>query len=241
MNPLKKHRRFENKLNERLDEMAYKPSDNLWDKIEKGIQTDSFEPALRGKLDQYSQEPSETVWEFLEAELVYTRKRRRIIWCSLSSLILIGSLTALFWPLNLAEQKLTSSTSPKNSILLAEPNRSNPKRDQEKRGLNQNEITRIALNVLPDQATLVPERREEVTTEGGLDVKTHFHRVRQCVDQLQGAGILVSLFIDPDVAQIEKAKELGVEAIELHTGGYAEAKTAELGSPGNLISKLCGR
>ncbi len=58
------------------------------------------------------------------------------------------------------------------------------------------EITRIALSVLPMQASLVPEKREEITTEGGLDVRTHFQRIRQCVDQLQGAGILVSLFID---------------------------------------------
>jgi pyridoxine 5-phosphate synthase len=87
------------------------------------------------------------------------------------------------------------------------------------------EITRVALSVLPDQATLVPERREEVTTEGGLDVKTHYERVRHTIDQLQGAGIQVSLFIDPDVAQVGKAKELGVEAVELHTGAYAEART----------------
>ncbi len=89
------------------------------------------------------------------------------------------------------------------------------------------EITRIVLATLPDQATLVPERREEVTTEGGLDVKTHFLRIRQCVDQLHGAGIMVSLFIDPDLAQIEKAKELGVAAIEIHTGAYADARTPE--------------
>ena len=87
------------------------------------------------------------------------------------------------------------------------------------------EITRIALNVLPDQVTLVPERREEVTTEGGLDVKTHFARIRQCVDQLQGAGITVSLFIDPDLSQIELARELKVTAVEIHTGAYADAKT----------------
>lgn len=87
------------------------------------------------------------------------------------------------------------------------------------------EITRIALKILPDQATLVPERREEVTTEGGLDVKTHFLRARQCIDQLHGAGILVSLFIDPDLAQIEHAKKLGVAAVEIHTGAYAAART----------------
>ena len=87
------------------------------------------------------------------------------------------------------------------------------------------EITRIALNVLPDQVTLVPERREEVTTEGGLDVKTHFARIRQCVDQLQGAGITVSLFIDPNLSQIELARELKVTAVEIHTGAYADATT----------------
>jgi pyridoxine 5-phosphate synthase len=88
------------------------------------------------------------------------------------------------------------------------------------------EITRIALDVVPDQVTLVPERREEITTEGGLDVITHAQRVRQCADQLQGAGILVSLFIDPDVGQVERSADLGVPAVELHTGGYADARTA---------------
>jgi pyridoxine 5-phosphate synthase len=86
------------------------------------------------------------------------------------------------------------------------------------------EITQFALRTLPDQATLVPERREEITTEGGLDVITHMQRVSQCVDQLQGAGIVVSLFIDPNVAQVQKSRELGVEAVELHTGAYAEAR-----------------
>lgn len=89
------------------------------------------------------------------------------------------------------------------------------------------EITRIALQTLPEQATLVPERREEVTTEGGLDVITHAQRVKQCADQLTGAGILVSLFIDPDVEQVRKARELNVPAVELHTGAYAEARTPQ--------------
>lgn len=87
-------------------------------------------------------------------------------------------------------------------------------------------ILAIALEVVPDQATLVPERREEVTTEGGLDVIGNTHRVQNCVQQLQNAGIEVSLFIDPDVRQIESARSLGVEAIELHTGKYADAMTA---------------
>mgnify|MGYP003340260684 CR=1 FL=1 len=89
------------------------------------------------------------------------------------------------------------------------------------------EITRIALQTMPDQVTLVPERREEVTTEGGLDVITHVQRVQQCADQLSGAGILVSLFIDPDVEQVRKACELKVAAVELHTGAYAEARTRQ--------------
>lgn len=89
------------------------------------------------------------------------------------------------------------------------------------------EITGIALQTLPEQATLVPERREEVTTEGGLDVITHAQRIKQCADQLTGAGILVSLFIDPDIEQVRKARELNVPAVELHTGAYAEARTPQ--------------
>lgn len=88
-------------------------------------------------------------------------------------------------------------------------------------------ITRIAIEVHPDQATLVPERREEVTTEGGLDIVGHIERVKRCVDQLRGAGIEVSLFIDPDPRQIEASHKLGVGAVELHTGRYADAKTAD--------------
>lgn len=89
------------------------------------------------------------------------------------------------------------------------------------------EITGIALQTLPEQATLVPERREEVTTEGGLDVITHAQRIKQCADQLTGAGILVSLFIDPDIEQVRKSRELNVPAVELHTGAYAEARTPQ--------------
>jgi pyridoxine 5-phosphate synthase len=87
------------------------------------------------------------------------------------------------------------------------------------------EITRIALQTLPEQATLVPERREEVTTEGGLDVITHAQRISQCAAQLTGAGILVSLFIDPNVEQVRKTVELNIPAVELHTGAWAEART----------------
>lgn len=89
------------------------------------------------------------------------------------------------------------------------------------------EITRIALDVQPDQCTLVPEKREEVTTEGGLDIVGNREKVRRCVDQLLEAGIEVSLFIDADVDQIEASRELNVHGVELHTGRYADAESAE--------------
>ena len=88
-------------------------------------------------------------------------------------------------------------------------------------------ITAIALDVVPDQATLVPERREEVTTEGGLDVIANSQRIKVCIDQLLNVGIEVSLFIDPDVRQIEAARTLGAQAVELHTGRYADALTPD--------------
>lgn len=87
-------------------------------------------------------------------------------------------------------------------------------------------VVQIACEVKPDQATLVPERREEVTTEGGLDVLGDPSRVREAVQQLQAEGMTVSLFIDPDLEQLEKSAELGVEAVELHTGAYALARGA---------------
>jgi pyridoxine 5-phosphate synthase len=89
------------------------------------------------------------------------------------------------------------------------------------------DITAIALEVRPQQCTLVPERREEVTTEGGLDVIAHHERVKVCVAQLQKADIEVSLFIDPDARQIEAARALRADAVELHTGRYADAATAD--------------
>lgn len=85
------------------------------------------------------------------------------------------------------------------------------------------DVLRIACQCRPAQATLVPERREEVTTEGGLDVVGGGQRVRDAVTQLRDAGIRVSLFIDPDPAQVQASAEAGAEAIELHTGAYAEA------------------
>ncbi|HBE70926.1 MAG TPA: pyridoxine 5'-phosphate synthase [Planctomycetaceae bacterium] len=85
------------------------------------------------------------------------------------------------------------------------------------------EIVHIACEVVPDQATLVPERREEVTTEGGLDVAADSDRVASAIDRLQSKGIDVSLFIDPDERQVAKSAALGVGAVELHTGAYADA------------------
>lgn len=85
------------------------------------------------------------------------------------------------------------------------------------------DMVAIACRTRPDQVTLVPERREEVTTEGGLDAVTHAAAVAEAVAKLHDAGIAVSLFLDPDGRQIERAAELGVAAVELHTGCYANA------------------
>jgi pyridoxine 5-phosphate synthase len=86
------------------------------------------------------------------------------------------------------------------------------------------EIIGIACQVHPDQATLVPERREEVTTEGGLDVLSHREAVGGAVKRLRDAGIYVSLFLDPDERQIALGAELGAQAVELHTGKYAQTR-----------------
>ncbi len=85
------------------------------------------------------------------------------------------------------------------------------------------EIVAIACQVKPDQATLVPERREEITTEGGLDVAGQQARVAEVMSRLREAGISVSLFLDPDPRQIDAAAELRADAVELHTGRYALA------------------
>lgn len=85
-------------------------------------------------------------------------------------------------------------------------------------------VLAIACQVKPDQATLVPERREEITTEGGLDIASQEGRVAEVVRRLQDAGVRVSLFLDPDPRQIETAARLRADAVELHTGQYALAK-----------------
>jgi len=89
------------------------------------------------------------------------------------------------------------------------------------------EIVDITIKIRPDEATLVPEKRQEITTEGGLDVVRHFNRVRRAVKRMQAAGIEVNLFIDPLKEHIEHAKKSGATMIELHTGKYAQAKTAK--------------
>jgi pyridoxine 5-phosphate synthase len=88
------------------------------------------------------------------------------------------------------------------------------------------EIIDIACQIKPDQATIVPERREEVTTEGGLDVVAHQAATARSIEKLKNDGISVSLFLDPQPRQIELAKRLGADAIELHTGQYALARGA---------------
>ncbi|MFO0888617.1 MAG: pyridoxine 5'-phosphate synthase [Isosphaeraceae bacterium] len=85
------------------------------------------------------------------------------------------------------------------------------------------EIVAIAVQARPDQVTLVPERREELTTEGGLDVLAHRGRIAEAVRRCRDAGMEVALFLDPEPAQIEASLGLGVDAIELHTGRYANA------------------
>jgi pyridoxine 5-phosphate synthase len=88
-------------------------------------------------------------------------------------------------------------------------------------------IVDIACDVKPDQATLVPERREELTTEGGLDVVANQQAVAAAMERLEKAGIATALFLDPDDRQLEIARRLGVKAVELQTASYSEAKTQE--------------
>ena len=85
-------------------------------------------------------------------------------------------------------------------------------------------VVAFALRIRPADACLVPERREELTTEGGLDIVRHAPRVRGAVERLVGAGIRVSLFIDPDEAQLRASADAGAPAVELHTGDYANAR-----------------
>jgi pyridoxine 5-phosphate synthase len=85
------------------------------------------------------------------------------------------------------------------------------------------EIVEITCRLRPHQATLVPERREEITTEGGLDLGHSVAGLRDSIRRLEEAGIRVSLFVNPDPATLDKAKDLGVPAVELHTGRYSHS------------------
>jgi pyridoxine 5-phosphate synthase len=85
------------------------------------------------------------------------------------------------------------------------------------------DVLAIACRIRPYQATLVPERREEITTEGGLDLGRPNPRLRETIRRLEEAGARVSLFIDPDLPTLDAAKDLGVPAVELHTGRYAHS------------------
>ncbi len=85
------------------------------------------------------------------------------------------------------------------------------------------EMLEFAERIRPDDVCLVPERREELTTEGGLNVIAHRDRVKETVDRLQAAGIHVNLFIDPEKQQIEVSREIGAHGVEIHTGQYCDA------------------
>lgn len=89
------------------------------------------------------------------------------------------------------------------------------------------EVVSIAIDVAPEHGCLVPEKREELTTEGGLDVKGQLKHVGDVCTRLANAGVTVSLFIDADKNQIDAAAELAVPAVEIHTGRYADAATTD--------------
>lgn len=94
-------------------------------------------------------------------------------------------------------------------------------------------VAKIAMQVRPDKVTLVPERRQELTTEGGLAVTDHRDRLKAFIHSFHNAQIPVSLFIDPDSAQIRAAQKVGADAIELHTGRYANSRR-----PGEIKKEL---
>ena len=89
------------------------------------------------------------------------------------------------------------------------------------------EMIQIAFEIKPDVSTMVPEKREELTTEGGLDVVGNRKRLEKAAKALTGTGIKLSLFIDPHLEQIQASQDVGADAIEIHTGQYCEAKTPQ--------------
>ena len=90
-----------------------------------------------------------------------------------------------------------------------------------------NEMVKIAMKVVPDYVTLVPEKRQELTTEGGLDVVKHAKNLTKQIDLLHQAGIIVSLFVDPDLEQLKASAKVKADYIEIHTGSFCEAKGQE--------------
>ena len=88
------------------------------------------------------------------------------------------------------------------------------------------EMLGIASDIIPDQVTFVPEKREEITTEGGLDIIGNQKKLTEAVEIMKKRGIVTSLFIDSDLKQIEMSKEIGAQCVELHTGEYANAKNS---------------
>lgn len=98
------------------------------------------------------------------------------------------------------------------------------------------DIVDIALRLKPEQATLVPENRQEITTEGGLDVVSGYKRIKKVVDDLKSGDIIVSLFIDPEPSQVKASADIGADAIELHTGDYSNA--ADIDGRNNCLSQI---
>ncbi|PLX79630.1 MAG: pyridoxine 5'-phosphate synthase [Desulfuromonas sp.] len=98
------------------------------------------------------------------------------------------------------------------------------------------DMVELALEIQPDCVTLVPERREELTTEGGLDVALHRQLIKKQVGLLRQGGICVSLFVDPDLDQLKSSHRVGAEYVEIHTGSYCAAKTA--GDRANELIKV---
>jgi len=101
------------------------------------------------------------------------------------------------------------------------------------------EMLEIALERKPADVCLVPEKREELTTEGGLDVAAHFESVREAVARLSRAGIRVSLFIDPDRDQLDAARRAAAPVVELHTGTYADAEGEEQAAELSRLREAC--
>jgi pyridoxine 5-phosphate synthase len=102
------------------------------------------------------------------------------------------------------------------------------------------EIVEIAVQVVPEQATIVPERRQEITTEGGIDLSQESGRITSAVRRLRDLGVDVSAFIEPDERQIDLAGQQGFHAVELHTGAYANAEGDEARKHLDLLTRAAG-